>query len=323
MSDDKIGTLQFPPLPVGDHTPRGYELPRTGIVERAVKAPIRRFGYPVYNFFVSRALDAAYGGVSSFPVDRWLWGQRGNDYAAHRRRVNRILPLAGSDVLVAGCGAGRDVLSWLQYQPASITGVDYLDYSGAWRILQDHVAERFPHVRIDFVQGDLRQLDRIPENSVDLVASDAVFEHIRDLPLALAEFHRILRPGGVLYATFGPLWYCWHGDHVSGYDALGAGYNHLILPPDQYEAYIAADTVHDGRFWREHDLFSYLRPQEYLNALDGAGFTREFVGVLISPPAVKCLRLYPELRARLSAVAGPLDLIVAGMTIIYRKPAEG
>jgi SAM-dependent methyltransferase len=313
-------SADLPSLPVGDHTPAGYQVPRDGWVEGAIKAPARRFGYPVYNFLVHRWLERKYGDLAPFPIDTWLWGQRGNDYATHRRRVNRVFPLVGRDVLIAGCGTGRDVFSWLRYHPATITGVDYLDYERAWRGFNDHARVSNPGVRVSFQQADLRSLDAVADQSVDVVASDAVFEHIRDLPAALREFHRVLRPGGIVYASFGPLWYTWHGDHVSGYDELRSGYNHLLLAPAEYESYIAGDTAHDGAFWREHDLFSYLRPAEYVETLQKAGFRRRYVGVVVSQEGVRCLHEYPQLAARLARVAPTFDLITLGMTIIYEKP---
>ena len=40
------------------------------------------------------------------------------------------------------------------------------------------------------------------ENSFDLVICNDVFEHVYDLPSALEEVHRVLRPGGRLLSTF-------------------------------------------------------------------------------------------------------------------------
>ena len=35
-----------------------------------------------------------------------------------------------------------------------------------------------------------------PEASFDVAVSTQVYEYVRDIPAALAEFHRVLRPGG-------------------------------------------------------------------------------------------------------------------------------
>src|SRR5262249_12118858 len=136
--------------------------------------------------------------------------------------------------------------------------------------------------------------------------------------------HRILRRGGLLYATFGPLWYTWGGDHVSGYDALDTGFNHLLLDDKAWRTYLdgvgpATHSEHDGRTWIEHDLFSRLRPCEYLDCLAMAGFERLFVAAIVDPRAVACLDRRPDLASTLLARYSQLDLIVSGMTIICRR----
>jgi hypothetical protein len=48
----------------------------------------------------------------------------------------------------------------------------------------------------------------------------------------------------------------------------------------------------------------------------------QFTGVVIEPKGAQCLRQFKELREKLLAVHKELDLVNAGMTIIYRKPVE-
>lgn len=202
-------------LPAGDHTPDGFELPHDSVMERFIKRPIRRFGYPFYIFAVNRWLKKKYRQLGLHP-NVWLWGQRGNDYARHRCRVSRLLPLSGKKILIAGCGTGRDVLSWAGYRPALLMGLDLFNYKKAWCLLRHHAQRRFPFTKLDFIQADLTKLQAFGDASFDVVGSDGVFEHVRDLPAVLREFHRVLRPGGIVYATYGPLWYCWGGGSHGG-----------------------------------------------------------------------------------------------------------
>lgn len=308
-------------LPVGDHTPQDFQLPASTYVEK-IKKYIRRFFYPVYisinHQFLSRKFKAV-----NFQPDLWLWGQRGNDYERHRRRVDNIFSLKGKNILVAGCGTARDIESWLKYEPESIHGIDWFSYKRAWEMWKSHISESGSNTCITFSQGDLTCLEQIPNESFDLIASDAVFEHIRDFPGALKEFYRILRPQGIIYATYGPLWFCWGGDHLSGYEALTSGYNHLLLDQSEYEVYLGqlGKFIHseeDGRTWVEHDLFSRLKPREYLTHLEEHGFKKIFMSAIIEPSSVACLKSSKFDAKRLSGLDN-IDLIVTGMTIIYRK----
>lgn len=311
-------------LDIRDNTPADFQFPKPGAVETLIKRPVRRFGYPVYNLLIDRWLRSRYERGLSFGVDRWLWGQRGNDYSAHRRRVNRVIPLQGKRLLIAGCGLGYDVPSWIGYRLSEIVGVDYFNYDRAWKAIKDQWGSKHPDVCVRFQQESLEDLRSFPHESFDLVASDAVFEHLRNPELVLREFHRILKPGGVIYATYGALWYCWKGDHISGFDALENGYNHLILDADAYQKYVAGlgqyqHTPHDGRTWIQNQMFSYLRPSEYLDLLNKIGFRKRYTAVIIDPRAVQCLDTYPHLRDLLLKKCDYLDLIITGMTIIQTK----
>jgi ubiquinone/menaquinone biosynthesis C-methylase UbiE len=308
-------------LPIGDHTSANFALPVTDRIEHA-KRLVRRFVYPIYNAVNHISLERSFA-TDDFRPDLWLWGQRGNDYERHRRRVGSYLPIQGRDVLVAGCGTGKDIESWLVLKPRRILGIDWFSYARAWTLWRERYVERGVKARVDFAQADLAHLSEISDSSFDLVGSDAVFEHLRNLPEVLSEFYRILRPGGIVYATFGPLWYAYGGDHVSGYDAVTSGYNHLTLHGDAYREYLRGlgphtHSEHDGRTWIEHDLFSRLGPRQYLKLLAEAGFRRLFVSAIIDPLAVACLA-HPAFDKTLLARFDILDLHVSGLTIIYGK----
>ena len=255
--------------------------------------------------------------------DLWLWGQRGNDYERHRRRVAKYIPLKNKKVLIAGCGTAKDIASWAAHSPDTIIGVDWFSYAKAWELWVDHFKIIAPQTSVDFWQADLAKISQVENECIDVVGSDAVFEHLKNLPEVLNEFYRILKPGGVLYATFGPLWYGYGGDHVSGYDRILSGYNHLILPPEDYRLYLdgigeQSHSEDDGRTWIEHDLFSRLKPPEYLSLIETAGFKRLFVSVIVDPRAVKCIK-DPNFDIGNLLNLDKLDLVISGMTIIYQK----
>jgi len=310
-------------MPPDDKTPPGYMLPTPSPVERWVKGPLRHILYPHYLRLVNLLLRRHYEPLGNLGVDQWYWGDRGLEYSRQRMKNSASLTeVRGKSVLVAGCGTGQDIPWWVPYQPSRILGVDYFNYRSAWDLLVRAYGKTVP---ISFIQGDLHRLESIGDQSFDIVGSDAVLEHLRNLPKALREFYRILRPRGILYASLGPLWYSWGGDHVSGYEDNASGYNHLVLKGQEYEDYLngAGEISHsenDGRTWVKNNMFSYLAPQEYLAALADAGFEKVHLGVVLEPRATECLRRNPELKARLTDEFSEFDLLVKSLIIVHRKP---
>lgn len=308
-------------LPAGDFTPVNYSLP---VSQRrlSLKRVIRRYCYPLYNSLTTCILRKKYQ-TSDFMPDLWLWGQRGNDYERHRRRVAKHIPFKNKKVLIAGCGTAKDVISWAVYGPEVIIGVDLFSYDKAWELWGCYLKKFAPQTTVEFIQADLARIPQLEDGCIDVIGSDAVFEHLKNLQEVLKEFYRILKPGGVLYATFGPLWYGYGGDHVSGYDQILSGYNHLILDPPEYRMYLEGmgeqrHSEDDGRTWIQHDLFSRLKPSEYLLLIEAAGFKRMFVSAIVDPRAVRCIGDPKFDRLKVSNL-DELDLVVSGMTIIYQK----
>jgi SAM-dependent methyltransferase len=64
-----------------------------------------------------------------------------------------------------------------------------------------------PHV--DLV-ADAHDLHMVPDNSVDCVISVSVLEHVRYPQKVVAEIHRILKPGGIVYLNI-PFVFAFHG----------------------------------------------------------------------------------------------------------------
>jgi ubiquinone/menaquinone biosynthesis C-methylase UbiE len=115
-----------------------------------------------------------------------------------RREVERLLgrPLRrGEVVLDAGCGTGWLAAGLRKAAPhVRVVGLDLSTGmlerargAGAWPLLQGD-AQRLPF-------GDA---------SVDLVVSRGVLHHLPDVPAALAEWHRVLRPAGAVVVTSEP-----------------------------------------------------------------------------------------------------------------------
>lgn len=305
-------------LTVEDRTPPNWSVPAQCVVEK-VKKPLRALLYPPYLRILNPFLRRRYDPRRRLDVDQWYWGHRGFEYERLRGRLNKYRRIRSSSVLVLGCGTGRDVASWMSYEPACLLGVDLFNYAAAWRQIELKYDRK-----LKCIQGDIANLACVADGAFDIVGSDAVFEHVRNLDDVLRESHRVLKQNGLLYASFGPLWHCFGGDHISGHDRISSGYNHLLLRRQDYLRYLAdagdfIHSEHDGRTWVENDLFSYLKIDEYLTRLTDTGFSALHLGVVVEPRAIKYLANYPGSRDRLLSLAGELDLITAGLSVICRK----
>jgi len=61
--------------------------------------------------------------------------------------------------------------------------------------------------------GDIRSLP-FEDQCFDLIFTVAAFEHIHDLETAVDEMYRLLKPGGIVYSFYGPLWSSGVGHHL-------------------------------------------------------------------------------------------------------------
>jgi len=102
-----------------------------------------------------------------------------------------------STVLELGAGSGwqaRRIAAW----GCDVTAVD-VPGSDAPATAQHWPVREYDGARLPF-----------PDASFDLVYSSAVLEHVRDLPLSLAEIRRVLRPGGrAVHLLPSPVWRFW------------------------------------------------------------------------------------------------------------------
>ncbi len=64
--------------------------------------------------------------------------------------------------------------------------------------------------------GDARDI-QFPDTHFSAVFSISVFEHLLDFEQCLKSIWRVLRPGGHVYADFGPIWSCSIGHHVCAF----------------------------------------------------------------------------------------------------------
>lgn len=114
-----------------------------------------------------------------------------------RSASNEGGPLDGLTAVDVGCSAGF-IADELALAGATTTGVD-IDEPGLAK-----ARERFGD-RVDF---RLARGEDLPfeDGSVDVVVLNHIYEHVVDPDAVVADIHRVLAPGGVLYLGIGHRW---------------------------------------------------------------------------------------------------------------------
>jgi arsenite methyltransferase len=118
------------------------------------------------------------------------------DVVGQRRETLRTLALQpGEHVIDIGSGPGLLVAEMAEVvgQAGRVTGLEISDSMlalGRRRCTDPSIRER-----VDFVKADAVALP-FPNDMFDVAVSTQVYEYVADLKVALAELHRVLRPGG-------------------------------------------------------------------------------------------------------------------------------
>jgi SAM-dependent methyltransferase len=148
-----------------------------GLVTSAPPAAPEYFGERVARY------DGAYDGP-------------GADGYALRSRMSAVIRLVGDGpggLLDAGMGAGR-LCAELERQGWTVSGIDAsAEMVGAARA-------RLPEARERLVHAPIEELP-FPDGTFDVVTATGVLEYA-NVPDALAEVHRVLRPGGYAVVSY-------------------------------------------------------------------------------------------------------------------------
>jgi len=100
----------------------------------------------------------------------------------------------GWSVLDAGCGPGTITLGLAQrVNPGHVVAIDAEDS----QFEQARATGQREGLNVEFRKASVYQLP-FEDSQFDAVFSHAVLEHLSDPPAAVAEFRRVLKPGGVI-----------------------------------------------------------------------------------------------------------------------------
>lgn len=139
-------------------------------------------------------------------------------------RLGETPRLEGAKILDVGCGHGSLCVQMALAGAACVIGVDLDEDRVAFA--QENLRTNYPALtNIEFRCVDLSDL---PENDFDIIVSKDTFEHIIGLDICIDSLAQRLRPGGRLYAGFGPLYHSPFGDHRR--TRAGFPWGHVIIP---------------------------------------------------------------------------------------------
>jgi len=274
---------------------------RNGATLRAVRAT-----YPALNW--ARGRRAYYLRVAPYLRDMTFddvrFSNRGNEPEAHLRRTRKLIDLRNADVLVAGAGSGDELRLWQEASPRSLTAADFFARPDAWA---QRDGTRFSAM-------DVRAL-AFADASFDVVASTALLEHVDGVDACMREMARVTRPGGLVFANFGPLYRTLGGAHFFG------SYEHLWMTDAQFEAYLVERAIPyeqgEALAWLRNGMFSRLTYDEYVATFE-RNFHVEHLTLAVSPQALAYKRNNPEAWRSLCARYEERDLLTFGATVWLR-----
>ena len=210
--------------------------------------------------------------------------------------LERLLPqkrLHDLDVLDLGCGVNAPMALMLHASGCRVTGVDWnlglrwgLGFSleryrrfasetgaGVGRLARKFLGElaydrtyyatlasasglRLSEKDLDLRAMDVERMD-FPDQSFDVVHSNATFEHLRDVPTAARELARILRPGGLAHIEI----------HL--FPSLSGGHDLPWIVPDK----LVMDGIKPWQHlrdpnWKEPVYLNRLRERDYRRIFD-------------------------------------------------------
>jgi len=130
-----------------------------------------------------------------------LWSRRWEyPFAAERvmtfARENGNRPLKMLDA-----GSGVTYFPYLLCERLPNLSVICSDYNATYKPVFDGINRAVANSRVEFREGLLQKLP-VADREMDILCCISVLEHTGDYPAAVAEFARVLKPGGLLVLTF-------------------------------------------------------------------------------------------------------------------------
>jgi len=158
------------------------------------------------------------------------------------------------DVVVLGCSTGLDCQLFVLAGANKVVGID----------LDPDIGIDYNAPNVSYLRKSITNIGTIADNSFDIVYSVAVFEHVFDIPGALQECKRLLKPGGVAYIISSPLWNSPFGHHYK--DMLeNYPWIHLVLGKNEAAEFLMSKNINEYNNKSIDDILDYIYHPQHFN----------------------------------------------------------
>jgi len=208
------------------------------------------------------------GGIESWDsvAEEWAAFAAQNDYRIHFLMPETIRLLGsvdGKKVLDFGCGEGG-YSRLLAAAGAEVTGVD--GSSTMVRLARTKSAER--GLQVTYLVREASNLEGIADCTFDLVLAAMALMDFEDYQGAVAEAHRVLKPGGMLLASI--LHPCFTGRETRWRRDENGLPAHLVVD-NYFDMEPWEEHIHESHFTRPV-IFRHMPLQDHINLLIETGF---------------------------------------------------
>jgi len=175
-------------------------------------------------------------------------------------------------VLEIGYTSGGESIIAFEHLGLNAIGIDnFYDDHYDTNSRHDYIASQVGS-KAHFILGDITQKTSIEDNSVDLVFTQSVLEHIQDISAAFKEMERVLKPGGLMFHRYDPYFHI-RGGHTPS--TLDSPWAHMRLTKNDVDKYIKQFRPHEAEItlpWI-HNALNRKHTQTYVQSeLIKAGF---------------------------------------------------